>query len=326
MVSVWYPARSPAGRRACYMTPTESELLLRHGGITGLPMDALSTTRTNASIDATPADLPASAPVVVLSPGFTKPRATLTALAEDLASNGYVVAGIEHTHESVATTFPDGRVTTCLAGATRPRDQAFWTKLTAVRTADVSFLLDALTGTDPRPPGARLVDPSRIAMAGHSVGGASTLATMLADPRVRAGIDIDGTTDVTVADSGLSRPFLFLGRRAQYLPGRGAAAATWESDWTRLHGWRRWLVVDGAEHSSFTDVSLLAEHYGLPGRAGLPATRTSQIARTYARAFFDLHLHGTPQPLLDKPSPRFPEVEFCPAGHHDHQATDGPAR
>jgi predicted dienelactone hydrolase len=36
-------------------------------------------------------------PEVVLSPGFTVSRSTLTALAEDLASHGYVVAGIDHT-------------------------------------------------------------------------------------------------------------------------------------------------------------------------------------------------------------------------------------
>jgi hypothetical protein len=60
-------------------------------------------------------------PLVVLSPGFTNSRSALTALAEDLASHGYVVAGIDHTYESFATAFPDGRVTTCLAREIRRR-------------------------------------------------------------------------------------------------------------------------------------------------------------------------------------------------------------
>ncbi len=42
----------------------------------------------------------AALPLIVLSPGFTMPRSTLTALAEDLASHGYVVAGVDHTYES----------------------------------------------------------------------------------------------------------------------------------------------------------------------------------------------------------------------------------
>ena len=102
MVSLWYPAASPDGRRARYMTPAESRLQLTSRDITGVPPDALSTVRTNAAVDATPAGRPRSLPLIVLSPGFTSPRSTLTALAEDLASHGYVVAGIEHTYESFA--------------------------------------------------------------------------------------------------------------------------------------------------------------------------------------------------------------------------------
>ena len=101
------------------MTPAESRLQLTSRDITGVPPDALSTVRTNAAVDATPAGRQRSLPLVVLSPGFTSPRSTLTALAEDLASHGYVVAGIEHTYESFATAFPDGRVTTCRAREAR---------------------------------------------------------------------------------------------------------------------------------------------------------------------------------------------------------------
>jgi hypothetical protein len=34
---------------------------------------------------------------------------------------------------------------------------------------------------------------------------------------------------------------------------------TWERDWPLLTGWKRWLVVAGAVHASFTDLALLAE-------------------------------------------------------------------
>ena len=115
MVSLWYPATPSDRQRARYMTPAESGLQLTSRGLTGVPRDALSTVRTNAVTDATPAGRQRALPLVVLSPGFTNSRSTLTALAEDLASHGYVVAGIDHTYESFATAFPDGRVTTCLA-------------------------------------------------------------------------------------------------------------------------------------------------------------------------------------------------------------------
>ena len=79
MVSLWYPAAPSDGRRAPYMTPAESELQLTGRGITGVPPDALSTVRTNAVSDAAPAGRQGSLPLVVLSPGFTNPRSTLTA-------------------------------------------------------------------------------------------------------------------------------------------------------------------------------------------------------------------------------------------------------
>ena len=64
----------------------------------------------------------------------------------------------------------------------------------AGRAADVCFVLGELTGAHPPWPGAGLIDPSRIAMAGHSAGGAAAIAAMLADSRIRAGIDMDGAT------------------------------------------------------------------------------------------------------------------------------------
>ena len=322
-MSLWYPAVPSDGRRARYMTPAESKLHLRSRGITGIPQDTLSTVQTNAVSDAPAAGHQHSLPLVVLSPGFTSSRSALTALAEDLASHGYVVAGIDHTYESHATAFPDGRVTTNLAReAPRPDMKE---ELMAGRAADVRFVLDELTGTHQAWPGAGLIDSSRIAMAGHSAGGAATIAAMLADSRIRAGIDMDGSTAVQIPDEGLARPFMFLGKQSNYTPGSGGASApgtrdwklrrsavvTWERDWQLLTGWKRWLVVAGAVHASFTDLALLADQIGIDIETGLSGARSLDITRAYVRAFFDQHVHGRPQALLDQPSPRYPEVTFC---------------
>jgi dienelactone hydrolase len=340
MVSLWYPAASSDGRRAQYMTSAESELQLITRGITGVPPDALSKVRTNAAVDASPAGQQRSLPLVVLSPGFTNSRSALTALAEDLASHGYVVAGIDHTYESHATAFPDGRVTTSLAREARRRgsgfqesgfqesgfqESGFQEKVAAGRAADVSFVLDELTSAHPARPGAALIDPSRVAMAGHSAGGAAAIAAMLADSRIRAGIDMDGATCAPMPDDGLCRPFLFLGKQSNYTPGSGdtvpertlawkllrGPVTTWERDWEHLTGWKRWLVVAGAVHASFTDLALLAEHVGIDTGAGLSGARSVDITRAYVRAFFDQHLRGRPQSLLDQPSGHYPEVTFC---------------
>ncbi|GAB3164005.1 alpha/beta hydrolase family protein [Microbispora hainanensis] len=307
MVSLWYPARSRNGRRAPYMTPKESELILKGKGVTGVPSDVLSRTRTNAFSGAEPAGRGHTLPLVVLSPGFTDPRSSLTALAEELASRGYVVAAIDHTYETFATTFPGGRVTTCAACELEGVDD-FGEKAVKNRAVDVSFVIDQLTGPHATWTGASLIDASRIAMAGTSLGGASVAETMLKDSRVRAGINMDGLMFAPIPARGLARPFLFLG---QPLHSPGGMDATWDRDWEHLTGWRRWLVVAGAVHPSFSDYDLLAQQIGVDLGSELPGRRSVDITRRYVRAFFDLHLRGKPQPLLHRPSVRYPEVEFC---------------
>jgi dienelactone hydrolase len=303
-VTLWYPTEQRDGRRAAYMTPKESELTLRGLGVAGVPDDTLSRTRTNAVADAAPTG--GKRPFVVLSPGFTKPMSTLTSLAEDLASRGYVVAGIDHTYENHATTLPGGRVAECLA-CDSDSDPGFGAGLVAVRAADVSFVLDQLPA---QWDGADRIDRSRIAMVGQSIGGAGALATMVKDSRVRAGIDMDGTTYARIPKGGFSRPFLFLGS-PQHVP--GGRDTSWERDWKLLTGWKRWLVLAGAEHQSFTDGPLLSGALGVTPASGvLPAARAAELTRTYVAAFLDRHLKGERQPLLDKASARYPEVTFCP--------------
>ncbi|MCP3803294.1 alpha/beta hydrolase [Allokutzneria sp. A3M-2-11 16] len=308
MVTLFYPTSTRSGPKAQYVTPAESESLLTSSGVTTVPPDLLSRTRIHSVRDARPAGLRHSLPLVVLSPGFTKPRATLTALAEDLASHGNVVALVGHTYEDRATSFPDGRVTPC-AACEVDHLPGFWEKLSRGRAADVSFVLDQLTAPRPSWPAAELIDPARIAMGGHSAGGGSTTTTMLADPRIRAGFDIDGRTYIPLPDSGLARPFLFLGKRVGAAP--ACADPSWKQDWPRLTGWKRWLSVTGAQHASFTDVGLFADQLGVDLGADVRSERVQAITRTYVRAFLDRHLLGRHQPLLERPSPHHPELTFC---------------
>src|SRR5260370_29436148 len=147
-----------------------------------------------------------------------------------------------------------------------------------------------------------------MATAGHSGGGAAAIAAMLADSRIRADIDMDGATHAPIPDDGLSRPFLFLGKQSSYAPGtpgKKSAVITWERDWKLLTAWKRWLLVAGAMHASFTDLALLADQAGIDTGAGLSGARSLDITRAYVRAFFDQHLRGRPQALLDQPSPRY---------------------
>lgn len=297
MVSVWYPAAAERGNRAPYATAEESRLLLDLYGITGVPEDALARVRTHARAGAPPSRSPHRLPLVVLSPGFVFQNWTLTSLAEDLASRGYLVAGIDHTYEAAAVTFPDGRVVECVlcTGEWDGED------VTASRARDISFVLDSLLAHERY---GRMADRRRIAVVGHSIGGAAAATTMLADPRVDAGLNMDGSFQPALT-TDLPRPFLMLGADDH----GGLGRADWEATWTHLTGWRRWLHVPEMQHASLSDVAVVGERLGLPGPS-LPGPRIVEITRTYVAAFTDQHLRHRHQPLLDGPSPRFPEVHF----------------
>ncbi|MFE6426882.1 MULTISPECIES: alpha/beta hydrolase family protein [Streptomyces] len=308
MVSVSYPARSAGtGTPAPYMTVEEARLLLEARGLGGVvPASTLAGTRTHARVGAAPAR--GRFPLVLLSPGFGMPRATLTSLADDLAARGYVVAAVDHAHESVGTEFPGGRVPPCVACEEvdpGPEQAA----VVRGRAADLSFVIDELTDGRRAASLSRMIDSRRIAAAGHSMGGAAAAATMAVDRRVRAGVDLDGNFFVDDAGAGIGRrPFMMLGAENTHTP--GGDITDWDGAWDRLHGWKRWLTVRGAGHFSFTDLPWLGKRLGLPDPTPLPAERSWEITRDHVGAFLDLHLRGIPQPLLDGPTAAHPEVAF----------------
>ncbi|MFF7341784.1 alpha/beta hydrolase family protein [Streptomyces sp. NPDC008163] len=311
LVSVFYPARAGTGVRAPYMSVREAELLLESKGLGGaVAPGVIGATETYARTGAAPAR--GRFPLVVLSPGFGQGRSTLTALATDLASRGYVVAAVDHAHESLTTVFPGGRALPCAACDYVERaGYEGYAEVARNRAKDVPFLLDRLTGAHPAWRYASMIDRRRIGMAGHSIGGNSAASTMAADRRVRAGVNMDGTFFDPVPAAGLrGRPFMMLGTEADHASG-GTSDTTWDRDWARLDGWKRWLTVAGAGHFTFTDLPLLGAQLGIDDpSAPLPADRSGAITRDYVAAFFDLHLKGVPQRLLDGPTPGNPEVAF----------------
>lgn len=148
------------------------------------------------------------------------------------------------------------------------------------------------------------------------MGGAATAATMLADNRVAAGVNLDGFIQGPVAEQGLDRPFLMLGADGHTPEGD----PTWATFIPRLRGWHQWLQVDQAGHYMFTDLGGTAHAWGLEEQAppeawaanfgDIDGQRALDIHRSYPLAFFDRFLRGADPELLRAPSAEWPEVGF----------------
>ncbi|MFH9353896.1 alpha/beta hydrolase family protein [Kitasatospora sp. NPDC017646] len=305
-VSMFYPARPGTGEPAPYMSPGEAQgfVATRVPAGTGLQPQDVVNIDTHAHTGAQAVG--GKFPLVVLSPGFENPRATLTGLATDLASHGYVVALVGHTYEDSGETLADGSTPGCALCDTGAPDA-----LPDSRAKDVSFVLDRLTGQHPAWRLSHLIDRDRIGMAGHSVGGMSALTAMAEDRRILAGANMDGGFWPSVpTDKPDGRPFLLLGKESDHAVGGGDTS--WGKAWAGWDGYKPWLAVAGTNHASFTDVPVLAAAAGMPIPPGTTTSpeRGMQLTREYVGAFFDQTLKGVHQPLLDGPSAANPEVLF----------------
>ncbi|MFG3053163.1 alpha/beta hydrolase family protein [Kitasatospora sp. NPDC048239] len=303
-VTMVYPAVPGTGTPAPYMTLAEAAGSLQHRktpASSGVTPQNLSSVTTHAFDGARPQR--GKHPLVVLSPGYEDPRMVLTSLATDLASHGYIVALVGHTYEDSGETLANGQTPPC-AICDDPARLDF-DSVAASRALDVSFVIDQLTHGNTAWRLAHLIDKHKIGMAGHSLGGAAAAATMIADSRVRAGVNMDGSFHPAPMPGQINRPFLMLGAAADH----HSAGGEWEQTWAALGGYKKWLTVTDADHFSFTDLDLLLEEAGFPSPP-LSPERGVVITREYVTAFFDQTLKGIHSPLLDGPSPNNPEVLF----------------
>jgi dienelactone hydrolase len=328
MVSLFYPAAAtPSGSPAPYMldgaaahfdTVDTNDYL----GL-GLPVGEVdwASIATHATLNA-PADRRAGKlPVVLYSPGLGEPRTWSTTLVEQLASSGYLVVTIDNTYESPEVEFPDGRLA-LLSGA---EPTVSWvTKIMQTRVADTSFVLDQLAGVTAADLHGR-IDLHAVGMFGHSAGGFATAAAMTADPRIRAGINLDGTMGLNpldpnidlspVAQHGLDRPFLLLGSGSP----DGETITndpSWTSFWAHSTGWKADLTLTDSRHASFTDAEVLLPQVAGPLHLD-PATvrddigtldpaRALRTTNRYIGGFFDRFLRHHGGGFLDDPAPAYP--------------------
>lgn len=331
MVSIWYPARSASGYpRQPYMPPGVARSVDESGSF-GLARPGevdWAAIRTDAA-QAAPADIRSRRPVVLYSPGLQVSRTLGTSTAVELASRGYVVVTVDHTYEAPAVEFPNGRIELQekMSGVEGLK------KAVDTRVRDIRFVLDQLAalqeGRNPDAEGRRLpkgldkgFDLNRVGMYGHSGGGATAAETMRVDRRIDAGINMDGTLQFSsseflpVAREGLDRPFMLMGKPSQTHLNK----PSWQSFWDHSTGWKRDLSLERGSHFSYTDaqsfVPALDERLDIPAKTReqyigtVDPERSTAAQRAYITAFFDQHLRGRPQHLLDGPSPAYPEVSF----------------
>ncbi len=327
MVTLWYPAEKEAGLSPAVYFP-HYELI---GGQSSTPLP--SSLKAHAFEQAPVARARQTLPVILFSHGLGENTARYSAMLEELASHGYVVAAIDHTYENQGVVFPDGRI---VRWSNRwewafDRDsidqERFIRAQLAVMVDDVSFVLDQLKELNEEPIGVfkRRLDLSNIGFFGHSLGGAIAPRVCQKDRRFKGCLNQDGmflgeALMLDAAGDKLARPFMFVGHcdavTDDTLDLMALSRKEYEGhDLARRR--RAFRILDtmplesyvvsisGAEHSSFTDNPLLEAHTLSTYRS---RERTLGVIRDYTREFFDKYLMGKPSTLLDKKSCKYPQA------------------
>jgi predicted dienelactone hydrolase len=167
-VDLWYPAVLPEGaKRETYTASLPSEP----------PASPANFTVPGIAVrDAPPAGK--GYPLVVVSHGYSNSPALMTWLTENLASKGYVVAAIHHNDPPIT-------------------DTARFGGPLARRPLDIAYVTQALKGVLSR---EKLVDASRVALVGYSMGGYGVLTA--------AGASLDPSSPImTMVPGGFLNPY-----------------------------------------------------------------------------------------------------------------------
>lgn len=173
-----YPAVEGTGRGTpTYFTPATL-------ASTGLSDATLGDVIVSAEINAVPVAT-GPRPVAIIGPGGSSYVELSTSLAQELASHGYVVLLVQ----------PDASAEGGFnLGTETPTEEEAQVLMDAQAAARIAQLVAALDLIDD-PLATALVgemDPTRVAVGGHSYGGHAAFATASQDARVSALFDLDG--------------------------------------------------------------------------------------------------------------------------------------
>lgn len=251
----------------------------------GVKLDTLTSTLAHSFADAKPAK--GRFPLILFSPGLGISPYLYSTQLEDLASHGYVVAGLSHPGDTGSFVLKSGEIV-------RSDDQ-FWDKHPAddanvetykeraqLAAKDVIFAIATLK-EEKRSPIAAIIDFTRMGAFGHSQGGRVAADICQLDSSVRVCINEDGTYD----EASKRRPYWSVGDSfagsfamldwfdpglttedfasmhtdaVSYARSRLAVGENARSAYERVKGrsCRITLLRDGTRHTSFTDLKLLS--------------------------------------------------------------------
>ncbi len=318
-VQLWYPAGQAAGLKRAPYSWSAGLLPLRQW------------VRTDALLGAPVATTQASYPVLLFLPGWSGGRGDNTALVQDLASRGFIVAAMGYDSPGCGQAAGS-------SGPQRVADMDFSSADAFARTVRIANarldrvsrsalqVVDALVALDRDDPSGRFagrLNMDRLAAVGHSFGGALAVQICWLDARVKAAVDIDGWLFDAAPGGWIRQPFMHISDGGQWPtlaettvadPQRRFPAILSHETEQRLnmalttYGGVS-VTIQGSKHDDFADFLYLSGSSLLFGRR--PDQSSIRIAADYVAAFVDLAATGHRSALFTEPASSVRVQEFA---------------
>lgn len=334
MVQVWYPSpEGEQGKKNSYVPylPQFSQEISKQYGIPAFLLSYLHLVQTHSIEQSKLSEAVPKYPIVLFSPGVGGTRFQNMFQVEELASHGYIVVGIEHPYHSVATVFPDGHATG-LSKMNLLDLSASDKMISEVIVKDIQFVLDQIESLDRNDSTGRFkgrIDLERIGVMGHSIGGAAAAQMLLLDPRVKAGINMDGTFfGEPIPKSGFKKPFMLMKSETpaatetekqppqEILDKYGFTLEEFNNitkdietrKQNSLAGGGYALMIRHTQHLSYSDFYMYSPL--LQWMNGTNPKHEHQIINAYTVAFFDQFLQNKPSSLLHGTARPYPDAHL----------------
>ena len=224
VLQCWYPSReSKSQAPEPYMDQMgiRAEPLSDAAGISSFLPSHLEYVKTNSYRDLRCSASNSPYPTLIFSHGITGSRHLHQILFEYLASRGFIVFAPNHSYDASISIFPDGRIADYRSEITgHPDSVAIRSMQMKTRSEDIKYIQNFIVRINNGDLPSKLkgmIDLNKLALAGHSFGGATAICASLDNKMIKACIALDGWISPipnTIINSGIDVPFLFIGRKS----------------------------------------------------------------------------------------------------------------
>jgi predicted esterase len=326
MIKVWYPAKVLNEKREPYLNEGGRKGFAAKYKLPENTFNYLDKTQTNTFEEPEVAE--GMFPILIFSHGYYSNAFGYYALIEEIVSHGFIVFNINHTYESVGSMFPSGEIKLYNKAYERRHNNEemagmIWNATQELKKAtsktekkkaieyvlknyyaadisnrwekDIDEIVNLIPDWNKKSFLANHIDTSKIGLFGHSQGGSLVGQTLFNNPKIAAGINIDGVQWGDMIDTSLNKPFLLI-----------------SSDWPDEHpNFNEVAFFNGSTadfyvckiknsgHSNFMDIPFMIKLPLINEAGDIEPQKAIRITSEIVIRFFNKYLSNEKTELLD---------------------------